>query len=131
MAGKSDRETLKLQAMQALDSARVSLRGGWAETREHLRPGNFIRDFVGKHQIAVLVASLAGGFVATKWVSSLFRSPAAAATTRKRSLAALLLSGVWGLAREPLIALATQQVVPVIMKYAGQFQPPQKTSTPE
>ncbi len=134
MAGKPDRQALKQQAIQALDLARHSLRGGWVEAREHLRPANFIRQSVARHQVAVLVSALAAGALATRWVAGFFRgaSPSATTTTtKKRSLTGLLLGGLWGIAREPLIALASQRVLPVIMRYASQFQPPSKNSNPE
>ncbi len=131
MARQPDRQTLKLQALQSLDLARASLRGGWEEAREHLRPANFLRERVAKHKVAVLVTALITGALATRWIKGFFRGPAAVTPARKRTITGIVLGSLWGLAREPLIALATQRVVPVIMRYFPQFQPPQNTSQPE
>lgn len=134
MALQPDRQTLKLQAINALDQARANLRGGWAEAREHWRPRNIIRDRVEKHHIAIAVGSVVAGFLAFRWLVA-DRSPASAAAPRRRSMGSFLLNGLWGMAREPLLALATQQLLPVIMplvsKYVSQFQAPHRTSTPE
>ena len=134
MALQPDRQTLKLQAINALDQARANLRGGWAETREHLRPRNIIRERVEKHHIAIVVGSVIAGFLAFRWLFSGGDS-AAAAPPRKRGFGGFLLNGLWGMAREPLLALATQQALPIIMpyitKYVSQFQAPQRTSNPE
>ena len=132
MALQPDRQTLKLQAINALDQSRASLRGGWAEAREHWRPRNIIRERVEKHHIAIAVASVVVGFVAFRWLFS--GSSAAAdhpAPLRRRTLTGFLMSGLWGMAREPLIALATQQLLPIVMQYVSQFQAPQRTSNPE
>ncbi|RBP48241.1 hypothetical protein DES53_1011042 [Roseimicrobium gellanilyticum] len=134
MALQPDRQTLKLQAINALDQARANLRGGWAEAREHWRPRNIIRDRVEKHHIAIAVGSVIAGFLAFRWLFS-DRTPSSPAAPRRRSLSGFLLNGLWGMAREPLLALATQQLLPVIMplvsKYVSQFQAPHRTSTPE
>lgn len=132
MALQPDRQTLKLQAINALDQARANLRGGWAEAREHWRPRNIIRERVEKHHIAVAVASAVAGFVLFRWLfSSSSGGGSSSAGPRKRSLAGFLLNGLWGMAREPILALATQQFMPIIMRYVSQFQAPQRTSNPE
>jgi hypothetical protein len=132
MALQPDRQTLKQQAINALDQSRASLGGGWAEAREHWRPRNIIRERVEKHHIAIAVASVVAGFVAFRW---LFSSSGAAAADpaprRRRTLTGFLMSGLWGMAREPLIALATQQFLPIVMQYVSQFQAPKRTSNPE
>jgi hypothetical protein len=35
------------------------------------------------------------------------------------------------MAREPLFAIASARLMPIIMQYVSQFQPPQRNSTPE
>ncbi|HSI61721.1 MAG TPA: hypothetical protein VLE43_01345 [Candidatus Saccharimonadia bacterium] len=132
MALQPDRQTLKLQAINALDQSRASLRGGWAEAREHWRPRNIIRERVEKHHIAIAVAATVAGFVAFRWLfSGGSASASAGPAPRRRTLTGFLMSGLWGMAREPLIALATQQLLPIVMKYVSQFQAPSRTSNPE
>jgi hypothetical protein len=132
MALQPDRQTLKLQAINALDQSRASLRGGWAEAREHWKPRNIIRERVEKHHIAIAAISVVAGFVAFRWLFSGSSSASAAPTPRRsRGLTGFLMSGLWGMAREPLLALATQQLLPIVMQYVSQFQAPQRNSTPE
>ncbi|QIF01624.1 hypothetical protein [Roseimicrobium sp. ORNL1] len=135
MALQPDRQTLKLQAINALDQARTNLRGGWAEAREHWRPRNIIRERVEKHHIAIAVGSVVAGFLAFRWLFADRGSVASGAAPRRRSITSFLFNGLWGIAREPLLALATQQLLPIVLpfisKYMSQFQAPHQTSNPE
>lgn len=135
MALQPDRQTLKLQAINALDQARANLRGGWAEAREHWRPRNIIRERVEKHHIAIALGSVIAGFLAFRWLFADRGSASSGAGPRRRSISGFLFNGLWGIAREPLLALATQQLLPIAMpfisKYVSQFQAPPRTSTPE
>lgn len=133
MALTPDRQTLKLQALQSLDLARASLSGGWAQAREDWRPRNVIRESVGKHQTAVIITTVIAGFLATRWIIGAFqKGPATPVGPRKRTWMGFLANGIWGMAREPLIALASARLMPIILQYVSQFQaPPQSNTTPE
>jgi hypothetical protein len=130
MARQSDPQTLKRQALLALHQSREALTGSWAQAREQWSPRQFIQNSMEKHRMAMLgmgVAAAVVGFLAVRWLMpgrensrDTFSKPA-----RKRSLVSFLLSGLWSMGREPLKALALQQLAPLIAKVISHYQPPQ------
>jgi hypothetical protein len=133
MARPTTPQTLKQQALLALEQSRADLTGEWARAREQWSPLNFLQHSVEKHRYAVIAAAAAAGLVAIRWFfpgrensRDTFSKPA-----RKRTLASFLLNGLWGMGREPLKALAAQQLVPLILKFLSEFQPPPKPPTSE
>jgi hypothetical protein len=135
MARQPTSQTLKQQALLALDRSRTALSGGWAEAREQWSPRRFIHNSMEKHRAAVIgvaVVSAIAGFIAVRWFmpSRQNSRDSFSKTARKRSLGSFLLQGLWGIGREPLKALAVQQLVPLIAKVVSEFQsPPQPPSS--
>ena len=128
MAGQPDPQTLKQQAITALAIARSDLTGTWEQAREQFSPKNIIQHSIEKHRVAVMVAAAVAGFAAIRWFlpghensRDTFSKPA-----RKRTFSSFLLKGLWGLGREPLKVLATQQLVPLVIKLVSEFQSPSK-----
>lgn len=125
MARQPDPQTLKHEALLALAKSRADLAGSWAQAREQWHPRNFILQAVEKHRAALMAAAAAAaGFIAIRWFfpgrensRDTFSKPA-----RKRTLASFLLNGLWGMGREPLKALAAQQLVPLIAKILSEIQ---------
>lgn len=133
MSRPPDTQTLKLQALLALEQSRSDLAGTWDRAREQWSPRNFLHHSIEKHRIAVIAAAAVAGFVAIRWFfpgrensRDSFSKPA-----RKRTLGSFLLNGLWGMGREPLKALAAQQLVPLILKFITEFQSPPKPPSSE
>ncbi len=132
MAGQPDPQTLKQQAITALAIARSDLTGTWDQAREQFSPKKIIHESIEKHRVAVIVAAAVAGFVAIRWMMpggensrDTFSKPA-----RKRTFSSFLLKGLWGLGREPLQILATQQLLPLALKFVTQFQSPLSKQPP-
>jgi hypothetical protein len=126
MARQPDAQTLKRQALLSLDQSRAALTGGVALVRERLSPRNLLQDSWRKHPAVILgigAAAALAGFVAIRSMLSrhensrdTFSKPA-----RKRTLGSILLNGLWGMGREPLKALALQQLAPLIARILSEF----------
>lgn len=126
MARKTDTQALKEQALLALDQSRVALSKEWAQTRERWNPRHVLHNSVEKHPLVVLgvvVAAAVAGFIAVRSIfvrgensRDTFSKPA-----RKRTLGSFLLNGLWGMGREPLKALAVQQLAPLIVKFLSEL----------
>ena len=127
MAHQADAQTLKQQALLSLDQSRAALTGGVALVRERLSPRNLLQDSWKKHpaiMVGIGAAAALAGFVAIRSMLTrhensrdTFSKPA-----RKRTLGSILLNGLWGMGREPLKALALQQLAPLIAKILSEFQ---------
>lgn len=133
MARTSDPQTLKQEALLALDRSRAALSGEWAIAREQWNLRHFIQQNLEKHRVAIIVAAGAAGFAAMRWFfpgrenrRDTFSKPA-----RKRTFGSFLLNGLWGMWREPLLAVASQQLMPLVMKFLSEFQSPPKPPSSE
>lgn len=129
MARQPDTQRLKQETLLALDQSRTALSGRWAQARERWNPRQFIQNSMEKHRVAVLgIAAAAAliGFLAVRFMSQGRENSrdTFSKTARKRSLGSFLLNGLWGMGREPLKALAAQQLVPLIAKVLSRFQSP-------
>lgn len=128
MAGPTDPKILKQQALIALDQSRMALSGSWEKAREQWSPRNVIQHSIEKHWIIAAASAAVAGFVAIRWFfpgkensRDRFSKPA-----RKRTISSFLLKGLWGMGREPLMALAAQQLMPLIAKFVSEYQSPSK-----
>jgi hypothetical protein len=127
MAREPDSPTLKHEALLALEQSRASLSGGWARAREEWSPRQLLHKGMEKHPAALVgIAAAAAllGFIAVRWMFTgrensrdTFSKPA-----RKRTLGGIVLNALWGMGREPLKALAAEQLVPVIAKFLSEFK---------
>jgi hypothetical protein len=126
MALQPDAQTLKRQALLSLDQSRAALTGGVALVREKLSPRNLLQNSWEKHpavMVGIGAAAALAGFLAIRSMLSrhensrdTFSKPA-----RKRTLGSFLLNGLWGMGREPLKALALQQLAPLIARILSEF----------
>ncbi len=126
MARKADTQALKQQAILALDQSRAALSGRWAQAREQWNPRHFIHNSMEKHRVAVLGTALVAavlGFIAVRSILPDRENSrdSFSKTARKRTLGSFLLNGLWGIGREPLKALAAQQLVPLVAKILSEF----------
>lgn len=125
MAGKADRKALKQQALLSLEQSRSGMRIGVSQAREHLSPAHLLKSSFQKHQLPYIIGAAVGGLVLSKLLFSgknQISRDTLVKSARKRSLTGFVFSGIWGMAREPLLALAAQQLMPVAMKYLSKFQ---------
>ena len=124
MAGLSDRQTLKREAILALDQARNAMHRDVRELRSRWNLGDMLQQSVKKHRIAVMIGAGVVGLATIKILmpSRENRRDTLPKSAKKRTLFSFLLAGVWGMAREPLIGLASQQLLPVVMQYVSQLQ---------
>lgn len=132
MARQPEPQILKQQALLEIEQSRAVLAGRWAEAREQWSPRHFIHDRIEKHRFALLgitaaAAALAGFILMRRLLPGRensrdsFSKPA-----KKRTLASLLLAGLWGMGREPIKALAVQQLLPLVANYLSRFHSPLK-----
>lgn len=128
MARPSDPQTLKQQALLALDQSRAALSTQWARTQQQWNPGRLLHDGVEKYRFAVMLAAVMAGFAAFRWIipSLTGQRDSPAKPARKRTFTSFLLNGLWGQWREPLLAMATQQFAPAILKFLSTLQSPPK-----
>ncbi len=129
----ADKETLKRQALLTLAESRAELSIEVARLRDEWSPKNLILKSIEKHRAAYLTSAVLAGFAGTSW---LFRSrknnrDIEAKPAKKRTLANSLISGLWSVSRDPLIGLATQQVLPLVLQQISKFQSPPKPERPE
>jgi hypothetical protein len=133
MAGKPNQETLKKQALLALEESRASLQFGISHAREQLNPRSLVENTVRKHGVMVLAGTLVGGFLLARVVFSGPRKNSRDTSTKsakkKRTIAGILIGSAWGLAREPLLALATQKALPLALQYIDKFQTQKQLQT--
>jgi len=131
MGGKSDRQTLKREALLALGQARAALQLELHVTKEQWNPAAVIQQSMKKHRIAIMVGAGVVGLAAIKILmpAGENRRDTSPKSAKKRTLFSFLLAGIWGMAREPLIGLASQQLLPVAMQYISKFYPPQPPSS--
>lgn len=126
MAGHTNKQSLKQQAIQALTNSRANLRHGLTHAREQLNPKHIAKTTVRNHGLLTLsIAAISGFIIARK----IFSSPpqnssdtSAKSARKKRSITAIILASVWGLAREPLLTLASQHAMPLAMNYFEKWQ---------
>ena len=133
MASPSDPQLLKQQALLALDKSRAALSTQWARTQQQWNPGRLIHDGVEKYRFALLLAATVAGFAAFRWIAPVFLGgrDSTSKPARKRTFTSFLLNGLWGQWREPLLALATQQLAPAIFKFLSTLQSPPKPPSSE
>ncbi|WP_138087954.1 hypothetical protein [Phragmitibacter flavus] len=133
MAGKPNKEILKKQALLALAESRSSLHLGINHARERLSPRSIVENTVRKHGVWVLAGTAIGGFLLTRMLFSgprkNSRDTSTKSATKRRTIAGILIGSAWGLAREPLLALATQKAMPLAMQYLDKFQTPKPASS--
>lgn len=125
MAGKADRQALKQQALLALEQSRSAMRIGVSHARDNLSPTHLINSSFQKHRLPYIIAAAVGGLIVSRLLFSKknqFSRDTLVKSARKRSLTGFLLSGIWGIAREPLLALAAQQLMPLALQYLSKFQ---------
>ena len=126
MAGSRSKQILKAQALQALAETRHSLHEGVHQAREKFSPKSIAENAVRKHGLFLLGTAVIGGFVLSKTVFSRrkqnSRDTSTKSATKKRTIAGILLTSAWGLAREPLMALAAQRLMPLALQYIDKLQ---------
>lgn len=133
MAGPPNPKILKEQTLLALDQSRSALTGSWEQAREQWSPRNVIQHSIEKHWAIAAASAAVVGFIAIRWFfpgrensRDTFSKPA-----RKRTISSFLLKGLWGMGREPLMALAAQQLLPLIAKFVSESQSPSKPPSSE
>ena len=111
MDQSSDRETLKRRAIIALDEARAELGAGMFRAKTEYNPKAIVRHSMEQHRWWWLLAAAVGGVVAVRW----FTNPAPVEqnsrdkilkTDRKPIWSGLIFSGLWALARRPVLDYA-------------------------
>lgn len=133
MADTSDREKLKRQALLTLAETRTEIGDGISRIREEWQPRNLILHSIEKHRTAYLTTAVIAGVAGTRWLFSSRKNnrDMEPKSAKKRTLTHSLVSGLWNVARDPLISLATQQVLPLILQQIAKFQSPIKPERPE
>lgn len=128
MARPSDRKALKAQIIHSLDLSRMSLGAEMTQVREQWHPRHLIQQTVEKHRLAVIVSAAVAGFIGTRMIfgSRQNSRDTSSKPARKRTLTSFLISNIWNLAREPLIGLAAQHLMPIALQYLSRFQSPPK-----
>lgn len=128
MAGPPNKDALKQQALLTLEQSRRSITAGITTVREKLNPRMVLEKTVRQHALLTLTGALAGGFLASRMLfsskSENRRDTQANSVRKRRSIGSILLSSAWSLAREPLLALAAQKVLPLAMHYLDKHQTP-------
>lgn len=133
MADTSDKEKLRRQALIKLAESRAEISIEFSRLQVEWSPKNLMLRSIEKHRAAYLTSAVVAGFAGTSW---LFRSrknnrDMEPKSAKKRTLAHSLVSSLWNVARDPLISLATQQVVPLVLQQISKFQSPPKPERPE
>lgn len=133
MADTSDKEKLRRQALLTLAETRAEMSVEVSHLREEWSPRNLILHSIEKHRAAYLTSAIVAGFAGTRWLFSSRKNnrDIEPKSAKKRTLANSLISGLWNVARDPLLSLATQQVVPIILQQLSKFQSPPKPERPE
>lgn len=129
----ADKEILRRQALLALAESRTEISIEVSRLKEEWSPKNIVLRSIEKHRAAYLTSAVLAGFAGTSWI---FRSrknnrDMEPKSAKKRTLAHSLVSSLWNVARDPLIGLATQQVVPLVLQQISKFQSPPKPERPE
>lgn len=129
----ADKEILRRQALLALAESRTEISIEVSRLKEEWSPKNIVLRSIEKHRAAYITSAVLAGFAGTSWI---FRSrknnrDMEPKSAKKRTLAHSLVSGLWNVARDPLIGLATQQVVPLVLQQISKFQSPPKPERPE
>ncbi len=128
MAGRADKKELRDQALANLAGARLSLHDDVARMRTQWSPKTLIQHSVERHKTAYIVGAVVVGLLVTKLLFSGGREnsrDSSVKTARKRTLASLMLAGLWSVARGPLMGIAQERLLPVILPYITQyFSPP-------
>lgn len=124
----TDRKALKLQALTALDEARYELGVHVARAREDYAPRTLFMQGIRKHKVWAAVASAVVGFVAVRFLlPPRSRIDKNLKTATNRSMSGLLMSGLWTLARSPLIDFAKDQLQTYVMNRVAQTRTPKQT----
>lgn len=133
MADTSDRERLKRQALLTLAETRTEIGDEISRLRDEWHPRNLIVRSFEKHRAAYLTSAVIAGVAGTRWLFSSRKNNRDMETkpAKKRTLTSSLLSSLWNVARDPLLSLATQQVVPLVLQQISKFQSPPKPERPE
>lgn len=135
MASQTDREQLKRQALINLESARHGLRSGVAEVKEELSPSRILKDNIRKYPLSSVVLGVGVGVLVmkvllpSKSISHEIKRDKSEEVAKKRTLTAVLLSGIWAMTRGPLLGFASQQLAPILTQQLTRFQPPTKPET--
>ena len=129
----ADKEILRRQALLALAESRTEISIEVSRLKEEWSPKNIVLRSIEKHRAAYITSAVLAGFAGTSWI---FRSrknnrDIEPKSAKKRTLAHSLVSSLWNVARDPLIGLATQQVVPLVLQQISKFQSPPKPERPE
>ena len=116
----TDRKALKLQALAALDEARIELGTHAVRARENYAPRTLVMQGLAKHKVLAAVAAAAAGFVVMRFMFPR-RSPIDknSKPAKKRGLSGLLVNGLWMMARAPLLDFAKNHLQNYVMNRAG------------
>ena len=116
----TDRKALRQQALAALDEARQELSSHVTHVRTEFAPRVLVAHGLAKYKMWIAGASLVAGFAT---VRLLFPRRARIDNITKpatnRSVTGLLMTGIWSLAGPPLIELAKERLLGVVMNRFG------------
>ncbi|MFZ4766030.1 MAG: hypothetical protein ACOYMN_13855 [Roseimicrobium sp.] len=124
---------MKRDALLALEQSRAALSAQLSKAQEDWNPGRVARSVVERYRWSLILTAAVAGFIAVRTMWPAF-TPVRRTSHReapKRSLLSFLLHGLWGMSREPLLALASQQLLPVLLRLISQFQTPQQPPASE
>ncbi len=130
MDRKPDRKALKLALLSALDTAREDISTHAGRAREDYHPGTLMRQSIQENKVIWAVGAAVVGFVATRYF---FRKPPVVKferdkkpeSVKKRTLAAIIRTGLWSLASAQLMELAKNHLQTLVMERVQQhFQKP-------
>jgi hypothetical protein len=132
MDRSTDRKALKLQALAALDEARRELGAQAVRARIDFAPRALFLHGFQKYRIWVVVASAAAGFFAVRMLlPSRRRIDKKSKPATNRSVTGLLLTGLWTLARAPLIDFARDQLQSYVMNRVAPTTTSKQTDFPK
>lgn len=132
MVSTPDRNALKEQALLTLEQSRNGMSRGMKHVREEFSPKRILQQNVQKYPKVMLVGAAGLGFILMRTLlpSRENKRDTTVKTAKKRTLTALLFSGIWGIARGPLLGFASQQLTPLLMQQISRYQP-QPPNKPE
>ena len=132
MDRKSDRETLRKQALVALDEARAHLGAGVGRAREDFNPRALMLKSAAKHRALIAVATVVAGFISARLVlPRRARIDKNLKPATKRTLSGLMMGGLWAMARAPLTEYVKDHLQALVMNRLNSTRTPKKPDFPK